>query len=131
MSSRFREGSARFAERRQREREAPRLRAEVPELSSLRLEVEEQRSSTTVPESKHVRHVVVDHAPALFVLMCGDSSCRDGGHDITHMMLRHLQHGETEFEVEDPCSGSVGMGQCGRVMYVRARATYATAEAPR
>ncbi len=124
MNSRFRDGAQRFQERRQRENEAPRLKAQVPRLSKLRLEVEERRGSTALPESKHVRHVQVEHAPALFALTCGDSSCKDGGHDITHSMLRHLQNGATDFEIEDECSGSIGTAHCGRTMRVHATAVY-------
>lgn len=124
MNSRFRDGAQRFQERRQRENEAPRLKAQVPNLKSMRLEIEEKRGATAIPESKHVRIVVVDVAPALFALTCGDSSCKDGGHDITHTVLRHLQSGATDFEVEDECSGSIGTAHCGRIMRVHATAVY-------
>lgn len=126
MNGRFREGAGRFAERRQRERDAPRLKAEVPRLASLRLEVEERRGSTSLPESKHVRLVVVDHAPALFVLLCADSACRDGEHDLTSRVMRYLQSGATEFVVEDDCNGTIGSANCGRVVRVLGKATYAS-----
>jgi hypothetical protein len=124
MSFRFRDGAQRFQERRQRENEAPRLKATVPNLSSLRLTIEERRGSTALPESKHVKIVQVEHAPALFALTCGDSSCKDGGHDITHAVLRHLQSGATDFDVEDECSGSIGTAHCGRIMHVHGAAVY-------
>jgi hypothetical protein len=124
MNSRFRDGAQRFQERRARENEAPRLKTQVPNLKTLRLEIEEKRGATAIPESKHVRHVVVDVAPALFALTCGDSSCKEGGHDITHTVLRHLQGGATDFEVEDECSGSIGTAHCGRIMRVHATAVY-------
>jgi hypothetical protein len=124
MSFRSREGAARFQERRQRENDAPRLTAEVPRLETLRLEVEESRGAAAMPETKHVRHVVVAHAPALFLLPCGDTSCRDGGHDLTRAILAHLAHGKTEFTVEETCSGTIGTASCGRAIHVRARATY-------
>lgn len=127
MNSRFREGAARFAERRKREDDAPRLKSVAPTLKTLRLEVDERRGTSTVADSKHVRHIVVDHAPALFVLPCGDSVCRDGGHELTEQMLQHLRRREPEFTVEDTCYGSVGSATCGRVIRVVAKATY---EAP-
>jgi hypothetical protein len=100
------------------------LKAQVPNLKTLRLEVDERRGATSIPESKHVRHIQVDHAPALFALTCGDSSCKDGGHDITHTVLRHLQSGTADFEIEDECSGSIGTAHCGRIMRVHATAVY-------
>ena len=126
VSSRFREGAQRFAERRKREDDAPRLNAEVPTLRTLRLEVEERRGTSTLAESKHVRHIIVDRAPALFVLPCGDSMCHDGGHDITHSLIDGLRRGRTEVEVEDQCMGSIGTATCGRIVRVIAKATYAT-----
>lgn len=124
VNSRFREGAQRFADRRKREDDAPRLHDEVPRLKTLRLEVEERRGSSTVAESKHVRHIVVARAPALFVIPCGDSACRDGGHELTRELLEPLRRGVTELEVEDSCNGSIGSATCGRIMRVVAKATY-------
>jgi hypothetical protein len=122
--SRVTEASQRFAERRRREDEAPRLLERVPELTGLRLEVEERRASSNAADSKHVRHVVVDRAPALFFLPCGDPACKDGGHDVTSPLMRGLMGRETKFEAEDTCSGSVGTAPCGRVLHVVGIATY-------
>jgi hypothetical protein len=123
MNRRYSEAAERFAERRRREDEAPRLRARVPNLVSLRLEVEEKRASAVAVESRHVRHIV-DSAPALFVLPCGDPACKDGGHDVTAMLLRGLLAGSQRFEVEDVCLGEIGSARCGRVVKVTAIATY-------
>jgi hypothetical protein len=71
-----------------------------------------------------VRVVVVDNAPALFALPCGDHACKDGGHDMTDAILRGLQSGTTHFDMEDTCTGSVGSSECGRVMRVTVTATY-------
>lgn len=124
--NRSREGAQRFAERRQREDEAPRLREQVPSLATLRLEIEERRGSVSVAESKHVKIVPVDHAPALFVLVCGDSSCKDGGHELTSQVMRHLSSGQTTFELDDECLGSVGTATCHRVVHLKGIATYRT-----
>jgi hypothetical protein len=118
------EAAQRFAERRRREDEAPRLTAEVPRLTGLKLEVEERSGAGPVAEPTHVRRIVVEHAPALFVLPCGDARCKDGGHDITHGVMRHLRAGETRFEGQDVCPGSVGSSQCSRVLVYVAEATY-------
>ena len=119
------EGAQRFAERRRREDEAPRLVAEVPRLESLALEIEEKSEGSPVAEPTHVRRIVVQHAPALFVLPCGDARCKEGGHDVTGTIMRALRAGETRFEGQDACAGSVGTGQCSRVLHFVANATYA------
>ena len=124
MYGRSREASERFAERRRKEDEAPRLREALPDLRTLRLEVEEQRGTSAVAETKHVRIVVVDRAPALFMLPCGDSECRDGGHDVTNEVLDRLRHGATDFVVEDRCFGNVRDVARGRIVRVNIKATY-------
>jgi hypothetical protein len=118
------EGTQRFADRRKRENASPRLTAEVPQLQSLALEIEEKSDGGPVAEPTHVRRVVVQHAPALFVLPCGDGRCRDGGHDVTHAIIRALRANETRFEGRDICAGSVGTGQCARVLHFVGIATY-------
>src|SRR5450755_1717922 len=118
------EAAQRFAERRQREDEAPRLSAEVPRLESLKLEIEERRAGGAVAESAHIRRIVVDHAPALFLLPCGDSSCKDGGHDVTRVLMHALHAGAARTEGEDACNGQIGSATCSRVMRFVATATY-------
>ena len=123
VNRRHSEAAERFAERRRREDEAPRLRTRVPSLVSLRLEVEERRPASPAVDSRHVRHIV-DSAPALFVIPCGDPACKNGGHDVTDAILRGLAAGSARFEVEDVCAGDIGTAQCGRVLKVTAIATY-------
>lgn len=118
------EAAQRFADRRRREDEAPRLTAEVPRLTDLKLEIEERSGSSPVAEPTHVRRIVVQHAPALFMLTCGDPRCKDGGHDITHAVMRQLRAGQTRFEGDDVCPGNVGSSQCSRVLHYTATATY-------
>jgi hypothetical protein len=126
MGPRSREAAQRFADRRKREDDAPRLSVEIPALASLRLLVEERRGSITTAESKHVRHVMVDRAPALFVIPCGDPSCEAGGYDLTTPIMSALRAKRAEFSVEDECMGSVGGsgGRCGRVLTATGTATY-------
>ena len=116
------EAARRYAERLQLEQEAPRLRDRVPALATLRLEITDGRSLTS--GDARTRIIVVDTAPALFSLMCGDHACRDGGHDVTNAVLDGLRAGATRFEVQDVCYGSVGSAQCGRTMKVEIMATY-------
>jgi hypothetical protein len=120
----FGEAAQRFAERRQRENEAVRLREQVPHLDSLRLEIKEHRDGGIAADGAHIRRIVVEHAPALFVLPCGDPSCKDGGHDVTHSIVRALTQGTTKFEGENACQGYVGSANCSRVLHFVAFATY-------
>jgi hypothetical protein len=125
MNGRSREAHLRFAERRRREDEARRLHDELPQLKTLKLEVEEHRREATIAETKHVRHILVDRAPALFELPCNDPACRDGGHDLTDAMKERLRARAPEFVLEDVCMGDVRGAPCGRVTRVLAFATYA------
>ena len=125
MNGRSREAHLRFAERRRREDEARRLHDEVPDLRTLKLEVEEHRREATIAETRHVRHIIVDRAPALFELPCNDPACRDGGHDMTEAMTQRLRGHSTDFVLEDVCMGDVRGAPCGRVIRVLVTATYA------
>lgn len=117
------EAAQRLAERRRREDEAPRLKAEVPELEKLDLELSDSKGVAD-PATTHVRRVVIDQAPALFEIPCADTSCKDGGHEITHSVMRALREHRTSFEGEDVCHGSVGSSHCGRVLRYVATAKY-------
>jgi hypothetical protein len=117
------EAALRYAERLHREQDAPRLRDRIPALATLRLEITDGRKLTST-DSKHTRIIVVDTAPALFSLVCGDHACRGGGHDVTTAVLDGLRAGATRFEVEDACYGNVGPAECGRSMLVQITATY-------
>jgi hypothetical protein len=104
----------RFAERRRREDDAPKLCSEMPTLRNLRLAIAERHGAG---EFKHVRPILVDRAPALFLVPCGDPRCVDGGHDLTAAVLRALRAGETSFQGSDGCSGSLGSSVCLRVIH--------------
>jgi hypothetical protein len=118
----------RFAERRRREDEAPRLSAEVPDLVRLELRVEDSAGLLTGGSPMHIRRIVVEHAPALFLLSCQDPRCADGEHDVTTTIMRALRARATSFRGEDECSGTVGQGYCSRVMHFDAVAEYRPAE---
>lgn len=124
MNRRNRDAANRFAERRRREDEAPRLRTEVPSLESLTLEFEERRSGVVAAEVAHVRRIVVEHAPALFEVPCADPSCHDGGHELTSLIMRELRARATHLEGEDTCVGHVGNVPCERVLKYVGTATY-------
>jgi hypothetical protein len=118
------EASARFAERRRQEDAAPRLSEVVPELLSCRIEITQRRSNVTSADVSHTRHVVVERAPALFLVPCYEPSCKDGGHDITSALLRGLRDREANVQGEDTCHGSVGAEHCRRVLHFNAVAQY-------
>jgi hypothetical protein len=121
MRRRNTEAAMRFAERRRREQDAPRLADQVPGLLSLELVIDERSGVTGI---KHTRRVVVDRAPALFLLPCGDSRCADGEHDLTTSVMRALRARETSFRGSDECTGSLGPANCGRVVHFDAVAQY-------
>ncbi len=116
----------RFAERRQREQESPRLAVLIPALESLKLTVEERRGTwpSATPEGSHVRHVVVPTAPALFVITCHDPECREGGHDVTTLVMRALRAREPRFEGKNQCYGHVGSADCQRTIRFVGTAAY-------
>ena len=124
MKWRQKEAAERFAERRRREDEAPRLLDIVPKLETLRLKIEESRAGAALTETSHVRPIVVANAPALFVFPCQDSSCKDGGHDLTSEISAALRARKERFEGEDACRGQVGSAECSRVLRYSATATY-------
>ena len=124
MNRRQSEAALRYADRRRREDEAPRLITEVPHLDSLRLELVEGRLDAPGSEGAHVRKVVVATAPALFEILCQDAACRDGGHDLTGVFLRALRAGTTRFQGEDSCRGQVGSAACRRTLRFVGLATY-------
>jgi len=110
------EEAQRFAERRRREDESPRLIAEVPSLQTFSIEISEKSGANPSAEPVHVRRIVVPHAPALFVIPCGDPYCKDGGHDLTYTIMRELRAKGARIEGQSSCHGSVGNTSCARVL---------------
>jgi hypothetical protein len=89
----------------------------------LQLDIEER---TGVGGNMHTRHVVVDRAPSLFLVACGDPRCIDGEHDLTATVMRALRSRETVFHGEDECRGSLGPSACSRVLRFEATAHYSS-----
>jgi hypothetical protein len=96
----------------------------VPDLVSLRLDIEDHSGSTAVAQPKYIRRIVVAHAPALFLIPCGDSNCVDGGHDVTATVIQALRSRRATFQGEDSCHGSIGSSSCSRVMHFEGFAEY-------
>jgi hypothetical protein len=107
----------RSVERRLREDEAPRLTKEIKRLKSLQIDVDNGGN-------KYVWRIVVERAPALFVIACPEPACQNGGHDITRAVLQSLRSAATRFDGESACRGEVASGDCGRVLKYVAQATY-------
>jgi len=115
----------RAAERREREKKAGKLRAQVPELSQFHLEIEEGRPEPPRMMARHIRRIVVEHAPALFDLPCIERGCQDGGHDLTSDVIANLREHRSRFEGEHVCPGHLNGKDCGRVMHYVGVASYA------
>lgn len=121
---RLTEAAMRAAERRRREDEAPRLIARVPNLASLKFDIEERRPEALSSDVQHIKRVVVESAPALFEIACCDRACKDGGHDITRAVMNELERGSKKFEGDDVCHGSIGSTTCQRVLRFVATAEF-------
>ena len=117
------EASERFAERRKREDDAPRLATLAPNLATLRLEIRETSSGAGALTS-HVRRIVVESAPALFVMPCGDPECNGRGHNITQAVMSALQNAQERFEGSIECHGDTKLASCNRTMHYVGIATY-------
>jgi hypothetical protein len=111
----------RSSERRAREDDAPRLKAMVPDLTTLQIDVVEESATGS---SKHRKHIVVERAPALFVIACGDERCEGGGHDLTHEIMHVLRARRTSNEGHHACEGSTGSAPCTRRISYSMSAAY-------
>jgi hypothetical protein len=110
------------ADRRLREDRAPRLRDQVPSLVRLQLDISDR--SADAEGSEHSRRVVVETAPALFLVPCGDPRCMGGEHDLTSVVMSALRSRRTAFQGEDHCCGLIGAGPCSRVLRFDGVAAY-------
>jgi len=126
MMRRNNEAAERAKRRQEAEDDSPRLQDEIPSLASLRLVIAYRRGEMPIADSAHVKIVVVARAPALFVLPCSSKECRDGGHDITSMVMHALRAGKTKFAGEDQCRGALGSAgtPCTGTGTFEAEATY-------
>jgi hypothetical protein len=93
----------------------------VPDLASLELEIEELSGASG---TKHTRRILVDRAPALFLLPCGDPRCEGGEHDLTSPVMHALRARESSFSGTDECTGTLGSSPCARVVRFAATAKY-------
>ena len=114
----------RFADRRRREDEAPKLLVQVPGLTRLELEIEERSGAGG---TKHIRRFALDNAPALFLVACGDPRCLDGEHDLTMDVMRALRARQESFHGSDDCAGAIGSSPCARVVHFEGTAQYGPA----
>ncbi len=126
MYRRNTDAADRMRERRRVEDAAPRLAREVPALKTLRLSLSFRRGDIKLLDASYVRVVVVPTAPALFDIPCADSTCREGGHQLTEQLLRSLRDGKTRVTGEVNCRGASGTSgtPCNSVLMYEAEATY-------
>jgi hypothetical protein len=117
------EATRRALERRKREDGSPRLKEAIPKLLTLELEIHEWHLGAAA-EVGHIRRVMVENAPALFEVPCADKSCKEGGHDLTPLVMVGLERLSPKFHGEHTCRGNLGAAQCGRVLRFVAFATY-------
>jgi hypothetical protein len=89
---------------------------------SLQLDVEDRCG--VVEGNRYMRRIVIDRAPALFLVQCGDPRYTDGEHDLTAGVMAALRSRKTSCQGEDKCGGSVGPSACSRVIQFQAIATY-------
>ncbi|HEY5959723.1 MAG TPA: hypothetical protein VIV60_24385 [Polyangiaceae bacterium] len=108
-------------DRRRREDDAPRISAIVPQLSELSIYVDEH---STIASPRYVRRVVVQSAPALFIVPCSDEHCADGGHDISSEVIGAIRSKLQTFSGSHVCTGQMGTRDCGRKMWYRGEAVY-------
>jgi hypothetical protein len=115
------QAAQRSADRRQREDDAPRLQTQIPALATLKIAVVEEQAGAS---SKHIKHVVVARAPALFVFPCGDDVCVEGGHDVTSEIMHVLRGKATQATGNSKCGGMTGSAPCARRITYELTATY-------
>ena len=113
----------RFEERQRRDKDAPRLHHEHPELRTLRLELAEYRQGESATSRRHIRHIVVERAAALFIFPCSTPDC-DGEHDFTHELSHKLRVKAEQFEGKRECRGLRHGIPCDHGMSYQAYASY-------
>ena len=122
------QANQRTLDRRAREDGAQRLINVVPDLAELEIAIVEHSGVAT---SSHRKRVVVATAPALFVIPCGEPRCEDGGHDITHDVLRTLRDRKTQMHGDHTCGGQIASVDCRRRIDYDVRAVYQPVREPR
>lgn len=111
-------------ERRRREREAPLLRAQVPGLVGLSIEVRECGQGAGMPDIAYVRRFVLATAPALVLFACGEPLCEGGGYDLSPAMMPALGAHTCELRGVVSCAGTVGDEGCTRCLRYAMTATF-------
>jgi hypothetical protein len=82
-----------------------------------------------VNDTYYIRRVVLEHAPALFEVVCSDPRCEDGGYDVTPDIIFALKSRQARFEGHQTCRGRCGSRDCARVLRYVTTATYREAVA--
>lgn len=119
----------RRVQRAEREDAAGKLVERVPDLTSVSISIHETRAGGCTSDTHYIRRVVLEHAPALFLVACSDPRCEDGGYDVTQEILFALASHQARFEGNQPCRGRCGPIDCARVLRYVTTATYREAVA--
>lgn len=114
----------RARERREKDDAAKRLKEVVPHLATLKLQVDERPSGADDDKVvSHIKHIIVDRAPARFELPCCDHKC-DGSHEVTEAILGGLEKKDNNFSGTDVCGGQAKEGPCPYELTFTVMATY-------
>ena len=122
------DAAARRKARRERDDASPRLHERVPKLEALHFEISVSLDGADLNAVRHVKRFMVGQVPASFVIDCTDPACREGGHNLTELVLERLAAGRERFEAEAVCAGRAGERACGRVLHVTAVASYSRSQ---
>ncbi|MDI1478428.1 hypothetical protein [Polyangium sp. y55x31] len=122
------ERTERRNQRMAREDAAGKLVERAPDLTDLKIAIDEMPRGGSVGGNRYIRRVVLAQAPALFEVPCSESRCQDGGYDVTSEILAALTSRRTTFEGQQACPGRCSLGDCGRVLHYVVTATYKHAE---
>src|SRR6476469_7730313 len=115
----------RKAKRDEREAAAGKLIDRCPDLVTLDIAIHESGPKTAPNELRYIRRVVVEHAPALFDLVCSSGRCEGGGYQLTAEILAALDTHAPKLAGQQACSGRTAEGEeCGSLVRYEATATY-------
>lgn len=117
------ERQERRVQRDEREHAAGKLVSKVPDLTRLDIAIFETSPKACSDDSRYVRRIVVENAPALFEVPCG-ARCEGGGYDVTREFLAALSSHSLRFEGQQTCRGQCRDADCARVLRYVATAMY-------
>jgi hypothetical protein len=100
---------------RRRQDAAPWLRDHSPQIKSMRLMFDEERSDGVASARAYARPIIVESARAHFEARCLEPRC-DGVHDFTAEIVFAIDQRRTSDLVRSTCDGSINNIQCNRTL---------------